>query len=375
MGHPIFEVSKSYADGKLTLKVKQIQQIDKNNPYPQTEFFQGKIEVEIDNKIETVWLKPQAENVFTFNLPNPPKFVNFDYENTWIRELKYEQDFAELLAQFENSKDALAKFSAMTELGKIAKDEKTSAEDKTTIINALQKKVLSNEYWRTRNSAMFQLANLNPNGEATISTLLTAIKNEKSWLRANAIALLGNTKDAKFADIYLDALNDESFRVINSAAIALGKTKDARAFEALVKLKDKPSMKSQTMISTLAGLTELGDPRGSDIAYKALENLQLPRWRLPSPPVWDYRVFAVDTIVSLGKSEAVFPLIFERFKASLVENDLEGIFYNVVLLAKLKEARGQEAFDLLKVKYKNDTNLMIAVNQFESQFKEGLKKQ
>jgi aminopeptidase N len=371
MGHPIFEVTKNYAGGTLTLNVNQTQKIDKTNEYPQVEFFQGKIEIEINGKIEQVWLKPQAENVFTFNLPSPPKFINFDYENTWIRELKFEKSFDELLAQFQNTNDALARQSAMLELVKIAKNEKTSTEDKAKVFRTLQTLVLSNAYWRARLGIMSQLVGLNPTDEATISTLLTVIKNDKSWLRANAIAFLGNTKDAKFTDIYLNCLNDESFRVINSAAVALGKTKTPKAFDALVKLKDKPSMKSQTVISALAGLKELGDPRGFEIAYKALADLNLPRWRLSSiPPTWDYRDMAADTIKSLGKSDKAYPLIFERFKKSMAENDLNGIFNNVLLIITLADSRGQEAFDLLKVKFKDDANLMTAINQFEAQFKE-----
>lgn len=380
IGHPIFEVTKNYDATKkqLTLNVKQTQTIDKTEVYPQVEFFQGKIDIEIDGRIEQIWLKPQAENVFTFALPQSPKFVNFDYENTWIRELKYEQSFDEFLAQFENSKDVFARRTAMLELVKIAKNEKTLADDKAKVSTALRKTVLSNAYWRLRNSAMSQMVGLfgqNKLDDATISTLLTVIKNDKSWLRAGAIGLLGNTSDAKFTDIYLNALNDESFRVINSAAIALGKTKDAKAFDALAKLKDKPSMKSQSLLSSLAGLKELGDPRGFDIAYKALSDLNLPRWRLSSiPPTWDYRDMAADTIKSLGKSDKAYPLIFERFKKSMAENDINGIFTNVFLIITLADERGQEAFDLLKVKYKDDANAMTTVNQYETQFKESIKK-
>lgn len=374
MGHPSFDVTKNYANGKLTLNIRQTQTVDKNNLYPQAIFFQGKIAVEIDGQIETVWLKPQTETAFTFSLPTAPKFVNFDFENTWIRELKYEQSFDELLAQFQNTKDALAQRSAMFGLSRIARDAKTSEVDKEKVFNALQKLVLSNMYWRVRLGAMSQLVGLKPTDEKTVSTLLTVIKNDKSWLRAHAIGFLGNTHDKKFTDIYLNALNDESFRVINSAAIALGKTKHPKAFDALVKLKDKPSMKSQSLISALAGLKELGDPRGFDVAYKALQDFNLPRWRLPLPAIWDFRVFAADTIKSLGKSERAYPLILERFKKSMAENDLNGMFYNLNLIVILADARGAEAFELLKARFKDDASVMTAVSQYGTQFNEAVKK-
>ncbi len=380
MGHPIFDVTKNYdaAKKQLTLTVKQMQKVDPNDEYPQADLFPGKIEIEIDDKIEQVWLKPQAENVFTFPLSKQPKFVNFDFENTWIKEIRFEKSFDEYLSQFQNSKDVLARQSAMSELVKIAKDEKTVAADRTKILTALRNTILGNSYWRLRLSALSQLQGLLgaslPLDEAIISMLLTVIKNDKSWRRATAIGFLGMTRDGKFTDLYLNALNDQSFRVINSAAIALGKTKSPKAFDALVKLKDKPSMKSQTLISALAGLKELGDPRGFDIAFKALSDLKLPRWRLPNPPVWDFRVFAADTIASLGKSDKAYPMVFERFKKSLAEDDVNGIFYNVVLITTLADSRGQEAFDLLKTKFKDDANAMQALRQYEAQFKDAIKK-
>jgi aminopeptidase N len=385
MGHPIFEVTKLYDETKkeLTLNVKQIQKIDSNNAYPQVEFFQGKVEIEIDDKIKQVWLEPKGENVFTFASSNPPKLVNFDFESAWIKELRFEKSFDELLYQFQNDKDVLGKIWAMRELVKIAKDEKTSPEDKAKVQASLRNTVLGKGYWRLRLAAMSQLQGLLapswetkpvPLDEATIAMLLTVIKNDKSWVRASAIGFLGMTRDSKYAALYLNALDDQSFRVINSAAIALGKSKAAKAFDTLAKLKDKPSMKSQSLISALLGLKELGDPRGFDIAFKALSDLNLPRWRLPNPPVWDYRVFAADTIATLGKSDKAYPLIFERFKKSMSETDIDGIFYNVVLITTLADPRGQEAFEMLKAKFKNDANVMQAVNQYEMQFKNAIKK-
>ena len=57
---------------------------DPNDEYPQVEFFQGKIDLEIDGRIEQVWLQPKAENVLTFASANQPKLVDFDFESTWI---------------------------------------------------------------------------------------------------------------------------------------------------------------------------------------------------------------------------------------------------------------------------------------------------
>jgi len=384
MGHPIFEVTKSYDAAKklLTLTVKQTQKIDPNAEYPQVEFFQGKVEIEIDGRIEQVWLRAKAENVFAFAASEQPKLINFDYESAWIKELKFEKSLDELLYQLLNDRDVLGKRWAINELVKIASNEKTSAEEKAKIYAGFRHLIVSNSYWRLRVNAITQLQSLLapatetkpvPLDEATIKTLLTVINTDKAWIRAWAINFLGMTRDAKYAGLYLDAFNDRSDRVIYTAAIALGKTKSPGAFDALVKLKDKPSWKNQSLIAALNGLKELGDPRGFDVAFKALSDLTLLRWRLPTQ-LWDLRITAAETIVALGKSDAAYPLAFERFKRSMEENDLNGIFNNALLVVTLADSRGQEVFELLKTKFKEDDNAMKAVNQYETQFKEALKK-
>lgn len=380
MGHPIFEVTKNYDATKkqLTLTVKQTQKVDPNNEYPQAEFFQGKIDIEIDGQIEQIRLQSKAENVFTFVSPAEPKLVNFDFESTWIKEIKFEKSFDELLHQLQNSKDILARNSALTELVNLSKNQKISAAEKTTLLDTLRKISVGDSYWRFRNRTMGHLQNLlgnNPLDEATIEMLLTVIKKDKSWTRAFAIGVLGTTANPKYADLYISYLNDPSDRVISAAATALGKTKSPKAFDALAKLVDKPSMKSQSLLSALTGLKHLGDPRGFAIAYKGLSNPNLPRWRLSNiPPTWDYRDVAADTIKSLGKSEAAYPLVFERFKKSMAEDDLNGTFSNILLIITLADSRGQEVFDLLKAKFKDEANAMTAINQYETQFKEAIKK-
>lgn len=388
MGHPVFEVNKKYdeATKQLTLRVKQTQKTDPNDEYPQVEFFQGKVEVEIDNRLETVSLLPKAENVFVFAAEMQPNLVNFDYESTWIKELKFEKSLDELLYQVENDRDVLGKRSAMAELVKIARLENTSASDKARILDGFRKSILGKGYWRLRQSALGLLQGLLAPAsapaskqrpakldQATISMLLTVIKNQKSWNRASAINFLGMTADPRYAHLYLSFFDDESDRVINAAATALGRCKSPKAFAALAKLVNKPSWKNQSLISALVGLKHLGDPRGFDIAFKALADTKLHRWRLPVPPVWDYRVFAVDTIASLGKSEAAYPLLLGRFKKSLAENDVSGVFNNVELINKLADPRGREIFDLMKTKFKDDVNLISSVSQYEAQFREAVK--
>lgn len=113
----------------------------------------------------------------------------------------------------------------------------------------------------------------------------------------------------------------------------------------------------------------MGDPRGVKIALSALADVKSPRWWLAAP-IWDYPIPACETLVALGKADKGYPIVFERFKKSMAENDYSDIFHNVVLIVTLADPRGQEVFDLLKAKFKDDANAMIAVDQYEAQFKD-----
>jgi aminopeptidase N len=377
MGRPSFEVSKKYDASKkqLSLTLKQTQKVDPKDDYPQVRFFKGKMEIEIDGKIEQILLEAQEENTFTFNLSKEPQFVHVDFESTWIKDVVFQKPQDEWLAQLKDSRDVLAKWEAIDSLSKIAKNEKTPSADKEKIISAFRNTILSNPYWRLKNYAIIALRGLvpPPYDQPTIDLILNLTQDERPYVRASAINSLGFTKDPKYADIYLHALTDQSDRVINAAAIALGRSKSPKAFDALVKLKDKPSWKSQSLISSLNGLKELGDPRGVKIALAALTDIKSPRWWLAAP-IWDYPIPACETLAALGKADKGYPIVHERFKKAMAENDYSDIFHHVVLVVTLADPRGQEVFDLLKVKFKNDSNAMVAVNQYEAQFKDSMKK-
>ncbi|MFT3908290.1 MAG: M1 family aminopeptidase [Ferruginibacter sp.] len=376
MGLPVFDISKNYDSEKkqLILYIRQTQKTDPADEYPQVDFFKGKVDIEIDGHIEQVWIEPKAENIFIFTSAQQPKLINFDYESTWIKEMVFEKSLDELLYQLENDKDITGKWWAIDQLVKLHQNEKTTAEEKIKIYNGFRNTISGNSYWRLRAYAMSKLRSMlkPPLDEPTISMLLKLIQNEKSWIRTGAINSLGMTADAKYTNIYLKYLNDESDRVINAAATALGKTKSPLAFDALVKLKDKPSWKNQSLISALNGFKELDDPRGVDIALTALTDLNGARWWLATS-IWDFRLTAAETLVALGKGEKGYQLIYERFKKSMDENDYNDIFGNVQLITTLADPRGQEVFDQLKIKFKEDANAMTAVNQYEAQFKEAVK--
>ena len=251
--------------------------------------------------------------------------------------------------------------------------KRTRTQVKKNDLEAVLRSVISgNAYWRLRNSALLTLQNLvagQPLDKATETLLLDLIKTEKSWLRSAAITFLGTAKDPKHADLFILHFNDESDRVVNAAANALGKTKSPKAFKALLKLKDKPSWKNQSLISALNGLRELGDPRGAVLALDALKDEKAaPRWALATP-IWDFRLAAAETLVALGKGQEGYLSTYQRFTKAMVENDINDIFSNVLLMVTLSDSRGLEVFPALREKFRNDANAMKAVEGYEEQLR------
>ncbi len=370
-GFPQLELTKSYDAGTklLSIKVLQVQEQDSTVSAAQVAFFGGTIDIEIDEKIENVWLKAQKENTFQFNLAQNPKFVNFNVENKFLCETQFDATKEEFLAQFITSQDVAAKQNALNNLVTIANDSLTSAALKTAIEAALIAEITSKAYWRWRMVALGALSRIVSvsKHEVVLSLLKDLIAKENSWLKSTAISILGNTTDASYADLYISCLTDKSDRVINSAAIALGKTKSPKAFEILINMENQKSWKNQNRISALNGLQELGDTRALPYVLKCIEDNQSPRWYLATP-VWDYPFAAVNTLVALGKGELAYPVLWKRFKASLADNDLNDIFQNVQLIDLLKDERAIEMYVLLKEKFAHDAVKLEAIKGYEQNF-------
>lgn len=386
MGHPVFEVAKSWDGGSkmLTLSVKQTQQKIATEAYPQADLFRGKMTVSIDGKLYPIEIAAQREQSFAFPATDAPKLVGFDVENAWIKELKFDKSLDELVYQFENDADVLGRRSAMLSLIARAKDAAIAATDKERIYQAFRNVMASDSYWRMRMIALSQLQGLLAPGSLawmnpaapekpveidakTRALLVSLATGTNPWLRTRSIGFLSLTRDPQYTDLYLAALNDmESERVVNAAAHALGLTRSPKAFGALAKLYDRPSWKGQTKISALVGLKTLGDPRGAEIALAAIKDNLAPRWYLATP-VWDYPLQAADTLASLGKGGLAYPVMEERLTKSIEEDDVNDIFANLTMIATLADPRGRKAVDLVKTRFKDDANAVAAADALLAQ--------
>lgn len=376
MGHPIFEVTQNYDDSKkqLTLNVKQTQKIDPNDDFPQVEFFQSYVDVAIDDRVERVWLKPQAENVFTFDAATKPKLVNFDYEGTLIKELKFEKSVDELIYQLANDKDVLGRNWALDEL----EDRAELPAEKQKVVAALVATMEKDEFWRLRRAALEAVSRLYvteplPGGdspavkldEPVLQAALKLTRDPNSLVRGDAFELLGSTKDQKRADLFITALNDQSYYVIDQASSGLANIGGPKAFDALAKLTTGRTWRGRVEAAGLNALAELGDKKSFEPAYKLASDKTRPL---------NVRLAALAVVGSTGKGDPrAFPLIFEQFKKALDSNDFNNLVLGIGAIIKLADPRGQQAFDLMRAKFKDQPELLGGISFFEQQFKAAIK--
>jgi aminopeptidase N len=348
MGHPVFEVSKTFdeATKKLTLDVKQTQKRDETSDYPQVTFFQTPVDIEIGTasgtKVETVFIDAKAENTFTFNIDSKPLLVDFDNEGTLIKELKFEKSTDELIYQMANDKDVLGRLWALNQL----KPKMNNEAEKAKISAAIIGEITNDSFWGLRRDAInaFAPAQGNrgpvaPNPNAPIikfdQTLLTALttstKDKDSKVRANAFRALGTQKDISMAESFIACFSDQSYGVIDACSAALANTKSDKAYDVLVNLAKQASWKNRVKNAAVRGLGTLGDKRA-------------------------------------------FELILETFKEALNDNQIQSMFNGLQSFIRLGDPRGQEAFDLAKKKFANDPQFIGFITQSETQFKAAIKK-
>src|SRR5262249_20507471 len=258
-------------------------------------------------------------------------------------------------------------------------EKKAAGADKDRIVAALVTSAEKDPFWRIRRAALSVTANiyspdpqpgqeraafkLDPSVEAAV---LRLVKDKESLIRADAIQLLGETQDKKYGDIFYSALNDRSYGVIDQASEALGRIKDPRAFDSLAKLVSTPSWKGRIMTAGLDGLAELGDKRAFDIGYKVATDTSIPR---------NQRSAALAVVGATGKGDArAFPLIYEQFKKAFDANNIQGMINGITAIIKVADPRGQEAFDLLKQKFKDSPGATQFIAAREAEFKAALGK-
>jgi HEAT repeat protein len=217
-----------------------------------------------NRRVDRVQIEAKEEQTFKFTVDSEPLLVNFDNEGTLIKELFFVKTTGQLIYQLQNDRDVLGRIWASSQLSARMRDDKTSVTDRAAIVKALSQAATGDKFWGTRVEALVALNGV----KDAKDSLLAATKDADARVRTRAVAALAATKDPSLADTYVQLLGDQSYGVIRAAASALGQTRSAAAYDALVKLLDAPSWRDTIRASGLTGLAALGDQRALEAGLK-----------------------------------------------------------------------------------------------------------
>ena len=112
------------------------------------------------------------------------------------------------------------------------------------------------------------------------------------------------------------------------------------------------------------GLKELKDQRAYSFALNTLIASDIPHWNLATP-IWDHRLAAANTLVSLGRVNEGYDLVFKQLNDALAGDNINDVIYNAQLIAILSDERRQIAYNLIKEKFKNESSVLDVINKLQ----------
>ena len=370
MGHPIFRVTKDYNPSArtMTLTIKQEQKPDPAYGYPQATLFRTPVDVEIgtpsSTRVERRMIESKEEQTWTFAVDAEPVLVNFDYGSTLIKELQFDKPTDELVYQLTRDEDVMGRMWALGQLSRRMKDKTTVETEKRRIETVLAAALSNDRFWGMRVEAAIAL-NGAPPGSATRTALLAAVKDKDARVRARAVTSLAASNDASLADVYLQALNDQSYATIRAAALALGAIKSPTAYDQLTKLLDTPSWRNNIRASALGGLAALGDRRSLDVAL---------RYAAPGNEL-TVRVAALSLLGSVGKDDPrVYPLVSGALNYAVTTSNTALRNAAAEALVGLGDQRGVELFEQVLKKI-DSQGVQFSIRQYQKRLREAAKKQ
>ncbi|HEY6394396.1 MAG TPA: DUF3458 domain-containing protein, partial [Candidatus Binataceae bacterium] len=271
-GHPDIEVSSSYDEKQklASVTVKQTHQANDTTPlfrFPVTIALMDADGKEVRRRVEV----KDKEHVFNFMADKAPKAIRFDPEFDILKSLKHKRGREALELELRHAPEAIARAAAAKELG---------IEGSAQAIAALKTSMLSDGFWGVQSDAAAALGAIRT--ADALDALLEGLALPHPKVRRAVVRALGEFRgndQAATALIKVLEHGDESYFVEAEAALALGRTRDGRAFAALTQMLDRESYLDVIRTHALAGLAELRDERVLDIAAGYFTYGRPPRTR------------------------------------------------------------------------------------------------
>jgi aminopeptidase N len=259
-GAPEFAVTYTYDDAahQLKLDVKQTQKVENL-----VGLFDVPIDVEIataDSRKTTTIEVTKAEETFTLATDSAPLMVLFDRGDKILKTVDFKKSAAALIYQLGNAETVPDRADAVKALADM--------KDNADVVAALGSAAQHDPFWGVRDEALRALGKIG--GPSAEKQILSAVNDDKPWVRDVAVAQLGTFKDdaslgPKLTDI---AANDKAYRVRAAALDSLGEVKAPNAYDTLVAAVKADSPDDTLRIAALRGLGSLGDDKAAPLVLE-----------------------------------------------------------------------------------------------------------
>jgi aminopeptidase N len=252
-GHPELGVTLAWDKGVLTLAVQQTQATSDGVP----SCFEVPLDIDIVRGPE--WTVERrtlrlAERQQSFAIPSTarPSFVVVDPDSRIVGETSVKAPADMLREQLDHAATARGRWLAAQALCR---------SDDPATLKALAR-VLGDEreVWGTRAECASTLGKLRI--RESFEILSSALRTPHPKVRRAVASALGNFRTTAAMSLLKPvALHDESYLAQSEAARALGRTRQADAFDTLVELLDRPSWFEVVRAGAIEGLAALRDDR------------------------------------------------------------------------------------------------------------------
>lgn len=230
-GHPDLQVEQEYANGKLKLHIRQIQ----DTTYAPVYRLPLQVEIWTNNQ-ETLHdiVVDKASQTFEWNLSAAPQMVYLDPEHTLVGRVLFQKTKEEYIYQYYHAERIPARLNAL-EILTYSPDN-----DSTAVNPAFDKdirKVLidatKDKFWRIRQLAVQKLYDYDGDDFLEVERALQSrVQNDdRSYVRADAIIAMKGFQNAQNDKLFRQALNDTSYTVQAAALEAIFASRPADAAE------------------------------------------------------------------------------------------------------------------------------------------------
>jgi aminopeptidase N len=212
-GHPEFDISYLWDEGRAKLSMRVIQKQDTSQGIP---VFKMPVTIGITSgagKLQKrVWLENKEER-FEFDVRSRPLMVSFDEGNHLLKEWTFNKSVDELTYQLKKD-DVTGRMWAASEL--------TRFKDDPRAVSALVESGLRDSFWAVRRSAVESIGKLRKDDH--IEFLKQKAKDDNSKVRAAALIALGEYKKISLTPYFAERFEkDDSYLAQAEALRAIGK--------------------------------------------------------------------------------------------------------------------------------------------------------